>query len=87
MVKVFKPFSTFLILSLLFLLSGCFGTRQNVQSPVETAPIALPAAVPGNVVMAVNDEAPIITNQHGEPIRQDKESQAETIHFDGFNEE
>lgn len=87
MVKNFKPFSTFLILSLLLLLSGCFGATQISHSPVETVPISLPAAVPGNVIMAVNDEAPIITNQHGEPIRQDRESNQEIVRFEGFNEE
>lgn len=87
MVKVFKSFSVIFTLSLLLLLSGCLGTTQTVQSPTEIAPIALPAAVPGNVAMAVNDEAPIIRNQSGEPIRQDRESNQEIVRFEGFNEE
>jgi len=88
MVKVFKPFSAFLSLSLLLLLSGCFGTtQQTVQPSAESVPIALPAAVPGNVAMAVGDEAPIISNEHGEPIRQDREANQEVVRFEGFNEE
>ena len=87
MVKVFKPFSAIFSLSLLFLLSGCFGTPSSVQSFVEAAPITLPPAVPGNVAMAVDDEAPIISNQHGQPIRLDREGNQEVVRFEGFNEE
>lgn len=87
MVKRFKLFSAFFSFSLLLLLSGCFGTPSSVQSLVEAAPIALPAAVPGNVVMAVNDEAPIIRNQSGEPIRQGSTEVKELLRFEGFNEE
>lgn len=75
----------------LILLSGCLGTDSSARgvaaiSPTEQAP-SLPAAAYGNALVAINDEAPVIRNESGEPIRQDRESQAEVVHFEGFNEE
>lgn len=84
---------------LLTVLTGCLGSAGSAlsssrapssPSPISTSSqivITMPPAVIGNVLVASNDEAPIIRNNLNQPTRLDKESEEAVIHFEGQNEE
>lgn len=79
---------TFLIFSIfLVILTGCFGGSETGSVISHETAVVLPPAVSGNALVALNDEAPVIRNESGEPIRKDSASLGEVIHFEGFNEE
>lgn len=76
-----RYFSLLILVSCLFFLSGCQGAPETASQEI------LPVAVPGNAVFAIEDAPPIFRNQHGEPIRQDKVAQGESIQYSGLDEE
>jgi len=92
-----------LILFSLTILTGCLGSAGGAlggasidgRTPSSPSPSSipgqitttLPPAVVGNILVASNDEAPIIRDDLNQPIRLDKESEEAPIHFEGQNEE
>lgn len=98
--KAFHFFSkSLLILFSLTILPGCLGSAGGALSsgrtPSSPSPSSIPGqivttmppAVVGNVLVASNDEAPIIRDDLNQPIRLDKESKEAPIYFEGQNEE
>lgn len=84
--------NTVILGTCLILLQGCLGATSLLPKKAsiaasEKAEPTLPPAQPGNILVAINDEAPVIRNDSGEPIRTDRESQSGVVHYEGFNEE
>lgn len=79
--KSSRPF--YILLAMMFLV-GC---QARIVEPGPRGDLTLPPAQPGNIALVINDEAPVITNQSGVPIRRDEASDSAVVHYEGLNEE